>query len=89
MGALLLSGEYRRFFVGVAICGRAIEFDRSACLPTSLTQQSNNDDVGNGHGKEVAGNKEGNGNGDEGGGQATATTRAMATATEGGGQQRG
>ncbi len=72
----------------VAICGWAIEFDCSAWLPTSLTQQSNSNDVGNGNGNEVVGNKEGDGegsncsgDGDKGGGQATVTTWAMATVT--------
>jgi hypothetical protein len=32
----------------VAICSRLIEFDCFAQLPTSLTQQLNSDDVGNG-----------------------------------------
>ncbi len=65
-------------------------------MPTSLAQQSNSDDVGDGSSNEVAGNTEGNGeggkgngDGNEGGGQAAATTWAMAMAKEGGRQQRG
>ncbi len=64
-------------------------------VPTFSTPQSICNDVGNGNGSEVAGNKEGDGksgksdgNGDEGGGRvkatmamATVTTRAMATVT--------
>ncbi len=80
----------------VAICGWAIEFDRSIRSPTSSTQQSNSNDVGDGDGNEVAGNKEvdgegGNRNGDsnEGGGQATATTWAMVTATKVAGNKEG
>ena len=40
----------------VEICSRAIEFDRSARSPTSSTQQSNSNDVGDGNGNEVVGN---------------------------------
>ncbi len=44
-----------------------IKFDCSAWLPTSLTQQSNSDDVSNGNGNKVVGNhKEGDGKGGEG-----------------------
>ncbi len=52
--------------------------------------------MGNGDGNEVAGNKEGDGeggkgncDGDEGDGQVMATTRSMAMASKGGGQQKG
>ncbi len=76
------------FFVGgggggrkeVAIFGQAVKFDHSAWSPTSLTPQSNGNDVGNGNGRDGYNNK--------GGGQATVTmamatvtSRAMATAT--------
>jgi hypothetical protein len=80
----------------VAICGQAIEFDRSARSPTSLTQQSNRNNMGDGDGNKVAGNKEGddeggigNGDGGKGGRQATVTTWAMATATRVAGKQEG
>jgi hypothetical protein len=41
----------------VAICSWAIKFDCSACVLTSLTQQSNSDDVGDGKGNGVVGNE--------------------------------
>jgi hypothetical protein len=61
------------FFVGwgwggwgkkeVAIFGQAIKFDCSFRSPTSLTPHSNGNDVGNGNGNKVAGDKEDNGEG--------------------------
>jgi hypothetical protein len=70
-------GEHRK---EVAIFGQAIKFDHSARSPTSLTLQSNGNDVGNGNGRDGYNNK--------GGGRAmvtmamvTATSWAMATAT--------
>jgi hypothetical protein len=78
------------------VCGQAIKHDCSARLPTSSTQQSNNNDMGNGDGNKVAGNKDGdgkggkgNGDGNKGGGQATATTWAMALATRVVGNEEG
>jgi hypothetical protein len=79
--AIIFSGENRRMFwwggggrKEVAICSRAIKFDCSAQLPTSLTLQSNGNDVGDSDGSD--------GYDDEGGRRATATTtRVMATAT--------
>jgi hypothetical protein len=65
----------------VSIFGWVIKFDCSALSPTSSTQQSNSNDVGNGNSNEVGDNKEGNeegsygnGDGNKGGGQATVTT---------------
>jgi hypothetical protein len=52
----------------VAIYGQAIEFDCSARSPTSSTQQSNSDDVGDGYGNKVGSNKEGDGKGGKGNG---------------------
>jgi hypothetical protein len=80
----------------VAICGRVIEFNCSTRWPTSLTQQSNSNDVGNGNSNKVAGNKEGdgkagkgNGGSNKGGGQATATTWAIVTAMRVAGNKEG
>ncbi len=42
----------------VAICGRAMEYNHSAWSPTSLTPQSNGNDVCNGIGIKVVGDKE-------------------------------
>jgi hypothetical protein len=68
-------------------CHVASQFDCSARLPNSSTQQSNSNDVGNRNSNNMVGNKggngkggKGNGDGNKGGGQATATTWAIAMA---------
>ncbi len=49
-----IGGGYRE---EVAICSWAIKFDHSARSPTSLTPQSNSNDVGNSNGSDCYGKK--------------------------------
>ncbi len=57
---LLRGGGVRK---EVATCSRVIKYNHSARLPTFSTPQSNGNDVDNGNGNKVRGDKEGDGKG--------------------------